>query len=353
MNRTLATALQLSSPRSAARPRLRSYALIAAVATCAIACDNADDTGQATAANATYLVAQGTWLLDESEQSFSDARNPRRLVLATSDTPGSSSAFSFYADLAGREPLAVGCRYQYNRSQPDSYRFPASKEAIWVVFDLEPANAPGCEAYAKVAFLPTLAGDGRLHVRLGALDYGDMVGPRFSDPSSPELWWSIYRPLSGTRDAPRFPYEVANGERVLDREGLDASFAPPSQVTLTTSAAADSESRFVFNRPTAPFEVWADCNFQVRYTMPDPSAFPGDKLALWDAFEMTGANSGACQDFQRVVLFWTDEGRVLHLRYGAESFGDLLSQSLESGATSGWQARYCDPTRPGCADSNP
>lgn len=299
-------------------------------------------------ATAQYLVANGTWVLDDSEQSFSDARNPRRIVLETTEVPGSPSTFSFYADVAGATPLAEDCTYQYNRSQPDSHRFPERKEAVWVIFDLAPDNAAACEAYARVGFAPTLDGGARLHLRYGTMDYAELVGPTYSDPTSPDLWWSVYRAVSGTRDAPAFPYAVANGERVLDPTSTTSVEDPrnPSRVTLSTPSTPGSESRFVFYANGKPDELWADCNFQVRYTMPDPSSFPANKTALWDAFEMTSANAGACEAFARVVMFWPDGGPDMHLRYGAVGFEDLLLQSLAP--DDAWWARYCEPGNEGC-----
>lgn len=305
-------------------------------------CDDSNPTLDT--APATYLVAHGTWTLDIEDDSFDDTRNPRRLVLETTDDPGSSSRFSFYADLGGEEPIALDCRFQYNRSQPDSYRFPATKEAVWAMFELEGGSPAACAPFQKVAFSP--AADGGLHLRYGTVDYADLVGPALSASESPDRWWSRYRAVTGSRGVPSFPYEVANGERVADPGSETTTSDPrnPSRVVLTTTAAAGTDSRFVFYKHEAPNEIWADCDFQVRYTMPDPSAFPGDKLALWDAFELTATNSGACASFERVVMFWTDEGRVMHLRYGTEPFEGLLSQSLASDGSS-WWSRYCEPGR--------
>ena len=305
-------------------------------------------------ATAQYLVANGTWVLDDSEQSFSDPRNPRRMVLETTEAPGSPSTFSFYADVAGAIPIAEGCIYQYNRSQPDSYRFPERKEAVWVMFDLAPDSPAACQPYARVGFAPTLdtaaAGDTatRLHLRFGTMDYAELVGPTFSDPSSPDLWWAVFRAVRGTRDAPTFPYAVANGERVIDPTSTTSVEDPrnPSRVTLSTPSTPGSESRFVFYANGKPDEIWADCNFQVRYTMPDPSSFPANKTALWDAFEMTSANAGACEAFARVVMFWPDGGPDMHLRYGEVGFEDLLLQSLEP--DDAWWARYCEPDGETC-----
>ncbi|MFO0750078.1 MAG: hypothetical protein U1F43_31070 [Myxococcota bacterium] len=121
----------------------------------------------------------------------------------------------------------------------------------------------------------------------------------------------------------------------------------PSRIVMTTSAEAGSESRFVFYRHGAPDTVWADCNFQVRYTMPDPRAFPADKMALWDAFEMTHANSGACEVFTHVVMSWVDGDAAMHLRYGTDDFVPLLTDSLAGDGA--WWARYCAPSdREGC-----
>jgi len=311
--------------------------------TAAIACDDGAEEARAPAA-AQYLGATGTWLLDDSEQSFSDPRNPRRLVLVTTEEPDSPSQFSFYSDVALREPLAEGCTYQYNRSQPDSYRFPESKESVWVIFDLVPGNAPACNGFARVGFAPTLGGDTRIHLRYGTMDYAELVGPGFSEPASPTLWWSIYRPIKGNRVAPTFPYDVANGERVMDPTSTTTTSDPrnPSRVMLSTPSTPKSESRFVFYKHGARDEVWADCNFQVRYTMPDPSIFPANKTALWDAYEMTGANAGACATFARVVMFWPKGGAALHLRYGDIGFESLLLESL-AGSQSAWWARYCPP----------
>lgn len=318
----------------------------------ALATSACDDGAEALApAGAQYLVATGTWLLDDSEQSFSDPRNPRRLELTTTEQPDSPSLFSFYADAAGREPLAKGCSYQYNRSQPDSHRFPESKQSVWVIFDLAPGNAPACEAFARVGFAPTLGGDARIHLRYGTMDYAELVGPAFSDPASPTLWWSLYRPVKGTRPAPSFPYAVANGEHLMDATSSATTSDPrnPSRVTLSTPSAPESESRFVFYKHDARDEIWADCNYQVRYTMPDPSIFPGDKMALWDAFEMTRANAGQCAAFARVVMFFPDGGEALYLRYGDVGFESLLSESLVSADTARW-ARYCPPdATTGCA----
>lgn len=304
------------------------------------ACDDA--TSPVDVAPASYLIAHGTWVIDNDDASFDDTRNPRRLVLETTDTPGSSSTFSFFSDLEGQTPIAVGCRYQYNRSQPDSVRFPATKEAVWVMFELEDGNAEPCAAFEKVAFSRAL--EGGLHLRYGTVEYSVLVGPTLSAPESPDLWWSRYEAVTGERGVPAFPYDIANGERVADptSETTTTDTRNPSRLTLSTTADAGTDSRFVFYKHNAPDELWADCNFQVRYTMPDPSAFPGDKLALWDAFELTGTNSGACAAFERVVMFWSDDGRVMHLRYGTEPFENLLSQSLGENS-SGWWSRYCEP----------
>jgi hypothetical protein len=324
---------------------LAALAALAAITSGFVACDSAEVTTDS--APATYLIAHGTWVIDETDPSFDDARNPRRLVLQTTDEPGTSSRFSFYAAADGRDPIATDCRYQYNRSQPDSHRFPATKEAVWVIFDLEAGSPAACEPFAKVAFAP--AQDGGLHLRYGTLDYAEIVGPALSAPESPDLWWSRYRAVRGERGVPAFPYEIANGERVADPTSETTNTDPrnPSRLTLSTPAEAGTESRFVFYKHAAPAEIWADCNFQVRYTMPDPSAFPGDKLALWDAFELTGTNSGVCAAFERVVMFWTDGGRVMHLRYGTEPFEALLSQSLVDNSAS-WWSRYCEPGQASC-----
>lgn len=327
------------------RPRRLGGPLVQVAALTALGLAGCDDSNPAMdMAPATYLVAHGTWILDSEDESFDDSRNPRRLVLETTDDSGSSSRFSFYADLEGTEPIAVDCRFQYNRSQPDSYRFPASKEAVWAIFELEGGSPAACTPFQKVAFSPAAAGG--LHLRYGTVDFADLVGPALSAPESPDLWWSRYEAVTGARGVPSFPYEVANGERIPDPTSETTAADPrnPSRILLTTTADAGTDSRFVFYRHNAPNEIWADCDFQVRYTMPDPSAFPGDKLALWDAFELTGTNSGACASFERVVMFWTDEGRVMHLRYGTEPFEGLLSQSLASDG-SDWWSRYCEPGR--------
>jgi hypothetical protein len=327
------------------------FIALASILTLAPACDD----GRVTTddAPARYLVADGTWLLDDREQSFADARNPRRLELETSTVSGSVSVFSFFADAAGRDPIAQGCIYQYNRSQPDSYRFPESKGAIWVLFELQEGSPAACVPFRRVGFAPTLAGeagDDRLHVRYGDLDYAALVGPGFSDPASPDLWWSVYRPSGTAPRVPLFPYEVANGLHLMDPTDPATVDDPrnPAAVEMTTSDEGGSESRFVFYEHGAPDRVWADCNFQVRYTMPDPSAFPADKVALWDAFEMTGTNSGQCAAFQRVVLFWTRDDGALHLRYGTEGFEDLLGESLATDPSEVWWPRYCPADATDC-----
>ncbi|MFT7581174.1 MAG: hypothetical protein ACI9MR_002848 [Myxococcota bacterium] len=335
-----------SSPIGLTGIRLGAVVGTTVFAMCALAGCDTETATTAAPASASYLVANGSWMLDSDEQSYSDPRNPKLMVLSTTEEPGSPSLFSFYADPEGTMPIAESCAFQYNRSQTDSVRFPAYKTAIWVVFELESGQQAACDAFQKVGFAPTTSDDGRLHLRFGEIDYDALVGPQFSAPESPELWWSVYRAVDGPRDIPAFPYVVANGEQLMDPASPEtqSDIRNPSRVVMMTTADANSESRFIFYEHQFPDQIWADCNFQVRYTMPDPAAFPASKTALWDAYEMTGANVGACQDFANVVMFWPAGGRPMSLRYGTIGFGGLLSISLESETSAAsWWASYCPP----------
>lgn len=292
-----------------------------------------------------YLIANGTFTLAPDAPGWDDPRNPRRVVLATSDAPGSASEFSFYADVDGAEPLAEGCTYQYNRTQPDQALFPIDSDAIWIMFELLEGAPAACEAYDIVAFTAiddasAEAGEARLSMRYGSEGYDALVSERFSLSDAPEVWWNHYTRVDDALPAlPAPPYLQANGEWELSGSSAGDP-RNPGKVELQSDVSPVAESRFTFYAQDDPTQVIADCGTIYRYTMPDPLAFPADKTGLWHAFSVTETQAGECEAFAYVLMWWRD-GKM-SLRYGTEGFEPLLIDSVEPlDGQQSWWSEYC------------
>ncbi len=305
-------------------------------------CDDSTDapteTPETTVVN--YLAAHGTFVSDATTAGW-----PKLMSLTTPLVPGSTSTFSFYDDVDGQQAIAEGCTYQYNRSQPEVTWDEPESRPVWVMFELVTGAPTECDAFRFVGFAFGVTGD--LNVRFGTQSYDELSGA-VTDVAK-DTWSHPFRAVEGARTPRPFHYVEAGGSHVLEpgvvSSARDRSL--PSAIVADIGIDASDTTEMTFFDHDRPELITARCGFQVRYTMPDPLSFPGDKLDVWDAYEMVESYEGNCEAFQYVTLSWASEpGRML-FRYGDTGFFELLDLSLDSEFST---ARYCRPgSTQGCS----
>lgn len=299
-------------------------------------CESAGDGSEAPTSDATvvnYLAAHGTFLTQTAPDGW-----PQRMVLTTPLAAGSASTFSFYADTEGSVGLAESCAYQYNRSQPEANWDEEGTQPMWVMFELLDDADPECEAFRYVGFAFGVTGD--LNLRFGKDSYDELSGATSDNPRT--TWLSPFQASQDARTPRPYHYTEAGGSHVLEpgiaSAARDGSL--PSAIVADIGLDASDTTKMTFFDHDRPELVAAECGFRVRYTMPDPLSFPGDKLDVWDAYEMVESYEGDCEAFRFVTLNWASEpGRML-FRNGTDGFFELLGLSLDSSFNT---ARYCRP----------
>lgn len=137
-----------------------------------------------------YLGADGVFTLDTSvPASRHDPRNPGRIVLERMEQ------FSFYRDLAGKEPIAENCQYSYQGALPDPFYYPEYQTSIWDLFELT-SEDPTCAGFKYVALRAPHGNPIHMHFRYGGESSGfeELLQMSLAEPDSSELnpWWSLY-----------------------------------------------------------------------------------------------------------------------------------------------------------------
>jgi hypothetical protein len=137
-----------------------------------------------------YLGLDGVFTVDTKELSASDPRNPPRVVFEKMEY------FSYYADSAGKMPIAQQCRYIYRGAVGDNYYYPdIAKTSIWDMFELASGEA-ACNEFYYVLVRPPHGNPIHMHLRHGD-QYSSFKkllkmsnGPE--DKTKLDPWWSVY-----------------------------------------------------------------------------------------------------------------------------------------------------------------
>lgn len=137
-----------------------------------------------------YLGVNGKFTLDTSvPSSLHDPRNPARIVF------NQMKSFSFYRDLAGRNPIAENCEYVYRGAAPDPFYYPKFQTSIWDLFELVPGKE-ACSGFKYVALRSPHGEPVHMHFRYGGENssfktiLSQSTGE--SDPKKLNPWWSLY-----------------------------------------------------------------------------------------------------------------------------------------------------------------
>lgn len=137
-----------------------------------------------------YLGLNGIFTVDTKDISASDPRNPPRVVFDKMEY------FSFYADSAGKVPLAQQCRYIYRGAMGDRYYYPKiAKTSIWDMFELA-SGEQACNEFFYVIVRPPHGDPIHMHMRHGDQDSSFKKLLKMSngpeDKTKLDPWWSVY-----------------------------------------------------------------------------------------------------------------------------------------------------------------
>jgi hypothetical protein len=137
-----------------------------------------------------YLGLDGVFTLDTKELSATDPRNPPRVVFEKMEY------FSFYADSAGKIPVANQCQYIYRGAAGDNYYYPdIAKTSIWDRFELA-SGEEACNEFYYVIVRPPHGDPIHLHMRHGDQESGFKKLLKMSDGPEDKTkldpWWSVY-----------------------------------------------------------------------------------------------------------------------------------------------------------------
>ncbi len=140
-----------------------------------------------------YLEMNGTFEMDPKDSlTVNDSRNPSKIILSTTDKPGTLTKMTFFHHDDKTKKWAE-CGYQYIGSRPDPFYFPnTSKTSIWDIFEKVEDYSGKCEEFKYV--ISRSPHDSPLHMHLR---YGDNVEDLLNMSKNPKddkfnPWWAEY-----------------------------------------------------------------------------------------------------------------------------------------------------------------
>lgn len=141
-------------------------------------------------ADVPYMGVDGIFTLDTAvPSSLHDPRNPGRIVFEEMER------FSFYRDMAGNEPIAENCQYEYKGAAPDPFYYPEFQRSIWDLFELT-SDDPTCAGFQYVALRSPHGDPIHMHVRYGgeASSFEELLQMSLAEADAAEInpWWSLY-----------------------------------------------------------------------------------------------------------------------------------------------------------------
>ncbi len=137
-----------------------------------------------------YLGVNGVFTLDVSvSSSRQDPRNPGRIVFQEMKN------FSFYRDLAGKDPIAENCQYVYQGASPDLFYYPKFERSIWDLFELA-SEDPNCIGFKYVALRSPHGDPVHMHFRYGGetSSFEELLKMSLTPEDKAKInpWWSLY-----------------------------------------------------------------------------------------------------------------------------------------------------------------
>ncbi|MEG4574937.1 hypothetical protein QUA56_19935 [Microcoleus sp. N3A4] len=136
-----------------------------------------------------YLGFNGVFNLNtEHQNSVKDPRNPKRIDVEKMEK------FTFYADAAGKKPLARNCQYVYMGATGDA-KYYAEYKMTWDLFELvkQEKQDPGCNQFQYLSFVPP-------H---GASN-GEPIHMHFRYASKPSSFATLVNMTNDQEDAAKF-----------------------------------------------------------------------------------------------------------------------------------------------------